>query len=979
MRDLRLARATPAARPRRSRARTRSATASASSGSRTRASSSCSARPATSPTARSCPALYQLWRTNLLPARVRPPRDRPPAVRRRDAPRRVPGVAREVLAGPAARRGGLADASRRGSATSACDFDDADGVRRARDDGSRRSTRSRTRARQPPLLPRDASRRRSPRSSPSWAGSGSTTSATTAAGAGSSSRSRSATTSTSAIRLNREVGKVFRESQVYRIDHYLGQGDRPEPAGLPVRQRDLRADLEPPPHRPRPDHRRRVDRRREPRRVLRGDRREPRLPPEPPAAADEPRRDGAAGDVRGGRRSATRRSRSCGRSRELAPTGSGPTSSAASTGRAGSRGKPVDGLPRGAGGRPGVRDRDLRRRPARGRRLALVAASRSTCGPASACRSGRRRSRSSSRRCRTGCSATRAAEPEPNLLAMRIQPDEGIMLRFAAKVPGLGIDVRSVNMDFTYGSAFTVDSPDAYETLILDALLGDASLFTRADEVEARLGDRHADHRDVGRSTTPPDVPELRGRHLGPGRGRRAAGPRWPEVAADLSDQRRRPHRSPSCSTPGEPGRARPRAGDRARRQHRGDRAGARPDLGPQTMQRDVDLDHDGVRRSPRRRPDERDEPRRDRPPAGGRRALRGDHPRPHRTPPVADDDRPRRPTPTARPGSTPRSTAHCVVPRADAPGDLRRDDLPDVRRRVRAGTSSAIVAPLLIHDLPVTLWWPDEPPFAEPASANELLEMCDRLVDRRLELARHAASPRSGGWPTFQRAPARSRSRTSRWSASRAGGRRSRRSSTSRTSCRTSATSAAITVTYGGPRRGGAETTNIVKPVYHVGVARVAARDARREAARRVTVADGDRPRSALANPAAASARRSAWTARRRRRRSGPCCRRCRRARRSGSSSGRTPRLRAARRRHRRAGGRPRPGLARRRPCLERGFNAPRRNEHRPPGRGDRGRRPRSGRRRDAADGGRARRRSRRHDRRPSHERPSIAPGGAR
>ena len=78
-----------------------------------------------------------------------------------------------------------------------------------------------------------------------------------------------------------------------------------------------------------------------------------------------------------------------------------------------------------------------------------------------------------------------AVEPEPNLLAMRIQPDEGIMLRFGAKVPGLGIDVRSVNMDFTYGSAFTVDSPDAYETLILDALLGDASLFTRADEVEA--------------------------------------------------------------------------------------------------------------------------------------------------------------------------------------------------------------------------------------------------------------------------------------------------------------------------------------------------------------------------------------------------------------------------------------------------------------------------------------------------------------
>jgi glucose-6-phosphate 1-dehydrogenase len=77
-----------------------------------------------------------------------------------------------------------------------------------------------------------------------------------------------------------------------------------------------------------------------------------------------------------------------------------------------------------------------------------------------------------------------SSDPEANLLAIRIQPDEGIMLRFGAKTPGLGVDVRNVTMDFTYGSAFTVDSPDAYETLILDALLGDASLFTRADEVE---------------------------------------------------------------------------------------------------------------------------------------------------------------------------------------------------------------------------------------------------------------------------------------------------------------------------------------------------------------------------------------------------------------------------------------------------------------------------------------------------------------
>ena len=81
--------------------------------------------------------------------------------------------------------------------------------------------------------------------------------------------------------------------------------------------------------------------------------------------------------------------------------------------------------------------------------------------------------------------AAAQSNPEPNLLAIRIQPDEGIVLRFGSKVPGLGLDIRTVNMDFTYGSAFSTDAPEAYETLLLDAMLGDASLFTRADEVEA--------------------------------------------------------------------------------------------------------------------------------------------------------------------------------------------------------------------------------------------------------------------------------------------------------------------------------------------------------------------------------------------------------------------------------------------------------------------------------------------------------------
>ncbi|MCU0483355.1 MAG: glucose-6-phosphate dehydrogenase [Chloroflexi bacterium] len=106
-------------------------------------------------------------------------------------------------------------------------------------------------------------------------------------------------------------------------------------------------------------------------------------------------------------------------------------------------------------------------------------------------------------------------DPEPNLLALRIQPDEGILLRFAAKVPGLGLDVRPVNMDFTYGSSFSVDSPDAYETLILDALLGDASLFTRADEVE-RAWELVTPILEAWADGPPPDFPNYEAGSWGP-------------------------------------------------------------------------------------------------------------------------------------------------------------------------------------------------------------------------------------------------------------------------------------------------------------------------------------------------------------------------------------------------------------------------------------------------------------------------------
>jgi glucose-6-phosphate 1-dehydrogenase len=74
---------------------------------------------------------------------------------------------------------------------------------------------------------------------------------------------------------------------------------------------------------------------------------------------------------------------------------------------------------------------------------------------------------------------------EPDALALRIQPDDGISLRFIAKVPGPSMTLRPVNMDFRYGSTFGGSGPEAYERLILDAMLGDATLFARADEVSA--------------------------------------------------------------------------------------------------------------------------------------------------------------------------------------------------------------------------------------------------------------------------------------------------------------------------------------------------------------------------------------------------------------------------------------------------------------------------------------------------------------
>ena len=110
---------------------------------------------------------------------------------------------------------------------------------------------------------------------------------------------------------------------------------------------------------------------------------------------------------------------------------------------------------------------------------------------------------------------------QPNQLVLTLQPNEGVSLRLGAKIPGTRMMIRPVNMEFLYGTAFLSQSPEAYERLITDAMRGDATLFTRNDEVEAqwRICDPIA--QSVG-STTPGPLPQYEAGSQGPaGGGRR--------------------------------------------------------------------------------------------------------------------------------------------------------------------------------------------------------------------------------------------------------------------------------------------------------------------------------------------------------------------------------------------------------------------------------------------------------------------------
>ena len=75
---------------------------------------------------------------------------------------------------------------------------------------------------------------------------------------------------------------------------------------------------------------------------------------------------------------------------------------------------------------------------------------------------------------------------QPNQIVLTMQPNEGVSLQLGAKIPGSRMRIRPVTMEFLYGTSFLSQSPEAYERLIIDAMRGDATLFTRNDEVEAQ-------------------------------------------------------------------------------------------------------------------------------------------------------------------------------------------------------------------------------------------------------------------------------------------------------------------------------------------------------------------------------------------------------------------------------------------------------------------------------------------------------------
>ena len=255
--------------------------------------------------------------------------------------------------------------------------------------------------------------------------------------------------------------------------------------------------------------------------------------------------------------------------------------------------------------------------------------------------------------------ATATEELGQNALVIRVQPDEGVTLRFGSKVPGTAMEVRDVTMDFAYGESFTESSPEAYERLILDVLIGEAPLFPRHEEVEQSW--RILDPIEEFWATRGRARPVPRG-HLGPGLRRRDARPRRAYLEAavivDLTDTT---------------------AGAIAAALVQARHSAGVPAVGMVLTLVIVDRRGRPLRRAARR------PGRRPRAPCAG---PRGD--------------------PAARSQGQAAPRRRGAVPRRLGAG---RDRGHAPARRARPTTRSPSCVPLLLPDAPVVAWWPGESP----------------------------------------------------------------------------------------------------------------------------------------------------------------------------------------------------------------------------------------------------------------------------
>ena len=138
------------------------------------------------------------------------------------------------------------------------------------------------------------------------------------------------------------------------------------------------------------------------------------------------------------------------------------------------------------------------------------------------------------------------AKLDPNALTLRLQPNEGISLRFNGKVPGTSLGVRPVRMHFSYDAEFGAYTPEAYERLLLEAMAGDATLFIRRDEVETAWQIVDSIRAGLGRqAAVEPRI--LCGRHVGAGCRRRSARAKRPRLARAAADQMISDRRLPMC------------------------------------------------------------------------------------------------------------------------------------------------------------------------------------------------------------------------------------------------------------------------------------------------------------------------------------------------------------------------------------------------------------------------------------------------